>query len=285
MANTLSTKTYRDKYRLAELDFTLRTKLVAEAVCMVDRSDSKTIQSPYLSAITTTVQALTGTYTPAAITTTDDTLTVADEFITATHIFDFESVLSKFDLFASAHAEQNRSIAEKIDNYVLNNLLEDGTGTYTTPVGGFTTAANINAIFANLVSLVSGYTDSYAGNMFVVVENTDLVGLMTAGATNGFTTSDNVLSNGKVGSWMGVDIYVVRSGTFSDATMGTRTWTNAGHRLFGVKNVSTYAAPRGIRYEEKMVSGKTGMVIVAYGYLGFKLWTPKAGLIVDITLA
>lgn len=243
------------------------------------------IQSPYGTASTVTVQALTGTYLVADFTTTDDTLTVTDEFIVGEHIMDFQDSLSNFDLFASRTEQTAYDVAAKIDNYVINNLCEDGTGTYTTPTGGFTTAANVNEIFANLVSKVAGYTEAYYGNMFVVLENTDMVGVIQAGATNGFNNADAVLNNGKVGQWMGVDIYVVRSGAYTDATVGTKTWTNAGHRVFGVKGVSTYAQPGGIKTEEKAVSGKTGMEIATYGYVGFKLWTPKLGLIVDITLS
>ena len=137
---------------------------------------------------------------------------------------------------------------------------------------------------ANLSSKVAGYSQAF-GDQFLVIENTDLVGFQVAGATNGFNTADDVIRNGRVGRWMGIDIYVVRSGTFVDATIGTKTVTNAGHRVFGVKNVATYASPRGIRHEEKSVTGKTGMELVTFGYIGFKLWTQKAGLVVDITLA
>lgn len=284
MAATLSTKTLRDKYRLETLDATLRSNLVAEAICLVDRSESKTIQSPYLSAISTTVQALAGTYTPANITTNDDTLTVTDEFIASTHIFDFEQTLTKFDLFMAVNEEFARSIAEKIDSYVLNSLCKNGTGSYTTPVGGFTTAANVNTIFSNIVSLTAGYADAYS-DLYVVVENTDLTGLIQAGATNGFVVADQVIKNGKMGSWMGVDIYVVRSGTFVSATVGTVTFANSGKRVGGVKRVSTYAAPRGVQFQEKAVSGKTGQEMVAYGYIGFKQWAPYAGLTIAITLA
>jgi len=280
----LSTKTFREKYAKATLENALRNNTVTEAICKVDRSDVKIIQSPYMTAPTVTVQALAGTYTPGTVTTTDDTLTVADEFIASEHIFDFESTMSNFDLFASRMDDMMANVAIKVDRFVVNNLCEDGTGTYTTPVGGFASAANVNEIFANLVSKVAGFSDAY-NNLFVVVENTDMPGIMQAGATNGFALADKVIANGKVGSWMGVDIYVVRTGTFADETLGTKTYTNAGHRVFGVKGVSTYASPRGVRYEEKEVSGKTGKEVVVYGYCGFKLWTPKASLIVDITLA
>jgi len=159
-----------------------------------------------------------------------------------------------------------------------------GTGTYTTPAGGFTTAANINTIMANLVSKVAGYSDAYRG-LYLVIENTDLVGFVQAQVSNGFSFADAALNNGWFANYMGVDIHVIRSGTFVDATLGTRTVTNDGHRVFGVKNVTTYAAPRGIQMEEKGVTGKTGKEVVVFGYIGFKAWTPKASLTVDITLA
>lgn len=284
MANTISSRSYRDKYRLAQFDTALRNNLVAEAICMVDRSDNKRIQSPYGSAPTATVQAIAGTYSTSEFTLTDDTLTVTDEVIVAEHIFDFEDILTNFDLFASRTDEMANEVATKIDRFVLNNLCEDATGSYTTPTGGFTTSSNINEIFANLRSKVDGYADAYNG-LFVVLEHTDMVGLYQAGATNGFQTADSVIKNGKVGAWMGVEIYVVRSGTFASETLGTTTYTNSGHRVFGVKKVATYASPRGVRFQEKEVSGKTGMEVVYWGYIGFKLWAPKTALVVDITLA
>ena len=286
--NTLGTETFRTKFRMASLETALRNGLVAEKICQVDRSGNKTIKSPYQTAPATVVQALAGTYTPAAYTITNDTLTVTDEFVVSEHVFDFEDTLSNFDLFAARTDDMNYSVMAAIDKYVLNVILEAGTGTYTTPVGGFTTAANINVIMSNLISKVAGYADTYKG-MFLVIENTDVPGFVQAQATNGFSFADSALNNGFMTNYMGVDIYVVRTATFEDDTTttdsGTQTWSNSGHRLFGVKNICTYAAPQGIKFEEKGVSGKTGKEIAVYGYIGAKVWTPKASLIVDITLA
>lgn len=282
--NTISSRTYRDKYRLAQLDVLLRTALVAEKICMVDRSDNKRIQSPYGSTPTGTVQAIAGTYSVSAFTTTDDTLTVTDEILVPEHVFDFEDVMSNFDLFSSRFEQQAYEFARLVDRFVLNNLTEDATGAYTTPAGGFTSAANINEIMSNLISKVSGYSEAYNG-LFLVIENTDIVGFAQAGATNGFSMADATLKNGFMNNWMGVDIYVVRSGTFASETLGTTTYTNSGHRVFGVKNMATYASPRGVRFEEKAVSGKTGKEIVTFGYVGFKLWAPKTDLIIDVTLS
>jgi len=283
MANTISSRTYRDKYRMATIAQQLRNRLVAEAICDVDRTDNKRIQSPYGSIPSATVQAISGTYTVDDFTTTDDTLTVTDEVIVSEHIHDFEDILTSFDMFASRTDETVYAVANKIDRFVLNNLTEDATGAYTTAAGGFTTVANVNKIMGDLIGLVAGYADVYKG-LFLVIENTEVTGFMQAQSTNGFSFADSALKNGFMDSYNGVDIHVVRSGTFASETLGTTTYTNAGHRVFGVKNVATYASPRGIRFEEKMVSEKTGMEVVTYGYIGFKLWTPKTALVVDITL-
>ncbi len=278
----------RDKYRAAQIQQALKNAVVAEKVCLVDRSDAKTISSPYITAMTTVVQAVVGTYSPANITTTDDTLTVADEFIVSGQIKGFEKILSNFDLFFAANQAMTNSVVTAIDKWVLNNLCEDGTGAYTTPAGGFTTSANIVPIFSNIIAKTAGYADALNG-LYVVVENTDLTGILAAQVNTGFRYADDAATNGLIGSIMGVDIYVVRSGTFVDETTstvsGTKTWTNLAHRVGGVKKVATYAFPRGLQFEEKGVTGVTGMEVVCYGLVGFKQWTPTAGLTIDITLA
>ena len=81
----------------------------------------------------------------------------------------------------------------------------------------------------------------------------------------------------------------MRTGTFIDATTttasGTKTWTNATNRLFGVKNVATIAMPGGVSVDEKKVTLKTGRELSVWMNVGAKVWTPKAALLVDITLA
>lgn len=282
--NTIASTSYRTKFLQATLNQNLRNALVCEKICQVDRSDSKYIYNPYGSQPTATVQAIAGTYSATAYTLTDDTLTVSDEFIYAEHIYDWENLLNNFDLFASRIDEMTYAIATAIDKFVLNNLCDDCTGTYETPAGGFTTVGNINEIMANLIAKVSGYAEAYKG-LYLVIENTDVVGFMQAMATNGYSFADAALNNGWMGAYMGVDIYVVRTGTFVTDTLGSTSVVCSGHRLFGVKGVSTYCQPRDVRVEEKGVTGKTGKEVVVYGYVGFAAWVPKRGLTIDITLA
>lgn len=285
--STLSTYSLRDKYFKSNLEVALRAALVCEKICRVDRSDLKRIQNPYITQQNAAIQAVAGTYSVSAMTTTDDALTVTDEVIFGTHVFDFETLTSQFNLMADFFDDLTYSVAFGVDKFVLNVLTEDCTGTYTTPAGGFTTAANVPVIMSNLLSKVAGYQSGTTSNgLFLVIENTDVVGFAQAQAASGFSYADAALNNGFMTSYMGVDIYVVRSGTFVTATLGSRAdIANSGHRVFGVKGVATYASPRGIRYEEKMVSGKTGMEIAVVALVGAKVWTPKADLIVDITLA
>lgn len=262
--------------------------MVAEAICDVDRSDVFYIRNPYSSQPTASVHAIDGSYAVSAYTTTNDALTITDEITYGEHIYDFENVLNNFDLFSNRIDELSYAVAIALDKWVINELCENGTGIYTTPVGGFTTAANINIIVSNLVSKVAGFATNYQ-DLFLVIENTDIPGFMQAQMTSGFTFADAALKNGWFTNYAGVDIYVVRSGTFADETTttvsGTKTWTNSGHRVFGVKGVATYAAPRGINIEEKGVTLKTGKEIAVYGYIGFKLWTQNASLVVDVTIA
>lgn len=285
MANTLSTYALRHKYFSANLQQALRNALVAEKVCTVDNSDLKTIENPYITATTATIQAVAGTYTPNAMTVTDDALSVNDEVVDATQIYDFEMRTANFDLMANFLDELIYRTAAQIDQFVLNKVLSLATGTYTTPSGGFTTAANIPVICSNLLSKVSGYQSGLAANPFLVIESTDLVGFAQAQVSSGFSYADAALNNGFMANYMGIDVYVIRAGTFVTSTLGTLSATNSGHRLFGISNLALYASPRGVQYEEKGVTGKTGKEVVAYGLIGAKVWAPHAPLFVNITLA
>lgn len=278
----LSATSERRKYALGRFDFMLRRQLVASAIAQVDESDTKTIENPYGSQATANVQAVAGTYTPATVNTNDDTLTITDEIIASEHIYRHEEIFAQFDLASSRIDEMMYAVKDALDKYALNVFTAGAGQTYATPMGGFS-AGNVPTIFANLVGKVSGYADRAKG-MFIVIEDTEVPGLIEAQATAGYNYADSALKNGLIGNYMGVEIYVTRSGTFIDGTMGTQTFTNADNRLFGVKKVMTFASPRGVSYTEKEVSGKTGMEIVVHALVGAKVWATKANLLVNITI-
>ena len=265
----------------------LKNSLVAEKVCLVDNTDSKTIENPYSSVPTATVSGITGTYTIGNWTSTDDTLTVDHQITVSEHVYGFEDILAHADTYADRMEKHMYAVSLAIDVWVINNLCEDATGTYSTPSGGFTTASNILTIMANLGSKFGGYANPFQAP-FLIIENTDMVGFTIAGATNGYNFADAYLNNGFMNDFMGFKIYVVRASTFKDETAtsvsGTLTWTNSGHRVAGLTGIASYASPRNIQYEEKSVSGQLGKEIVTSCLIGFKAWTNMAGLLIDITV-
>lgn len=289
--NTIGTGTYgapyRARYFKATMQEILKRSLVANAICDISRSGEKYIHNPYSSSVTAVAQALAGTYSVSAWSTTDDTLTVADEFIYGEHIFDFEEELTRYDLMADRQEKIGYAIAAAMDIWAVNTLCEDGTGTYTTPAGGFTTAANIPVIISNIMSKAAGYAAYSPNGMFLVVEAGDTVGFQQFQFGTGFSYADAALNNGFIGHVGGVDIYVVLDGTFQDATTstvsGTKTWTNSGHRVAGVKGVATFSTLTP-KWEEKGVTGKTGKEVAGVAYGGLKVWANIASLIVDITV-
>ena len=222
--------------------------------------------------------------TLGTLTTTDDTLTVSDQATAAVHLMEFQETLSRADLFGSLVKDLGDNVALTMDKYVVNYLCNNAGETYTTAAGGFTTMGNINKIIGDLTGKVSGYAETYNG-MFLVVENTDLTGFIQAGMSNGFSFADATLNNGFAGVFGGVEVYVVRSGVFATTTIGSLSATNSGKRLFGIKGVHTYAAPKGVQYEEKKVTLKTGREIVIWANYGAAVWTQKANLLVAVTLA
>lgn len=283
--NTNATTSWRKKWMPNLLQEVLHNALVANKICVEDNSDVKYIENPYGSAGTVTQQAIAGTYSVATYTSTDDTLTVTDEFVWSEQIYDFEKVAQIADIKGSRMREAMAQMATSIDKFVLNNLTKTGTGTYTTPVGGFTNGSNINTIIADLSGKVAGYADTFNG-LYVVVESTDVTGFMQAGMTSGFTFADAWLNNGFMTRYGGFDIYVVRAGTFVTATLGTVSMTNAGHRVAGVKNISTYCLPGSrMQWMEKEVSGKTGVECAMVAYCGHASWFQKKALTINITLA
>lgn len=286
---TLSDYTNRRKYYSSKLATTLLTKTVAHDIFSVDSSNNKLIINPYISTTTPVMGALAGTYTAGTGTTTDDTLTVNKEIINAQHIYDFESRLSQFDLAKSMLDQMTADNAVLLDKWALNRAMADGTGTYATAAGGIT-KTNAIQVLSDLTAQLAGYQESYAGNFYFVIENTELSAIQQAGAAAGFTFADKTIYSGQVMNLMGVDIYVVRTGTFVTETVGGDAFTNAAKRLFGVKNTVTLATPSSTRegansvYEEKAVDGKTGKQLLTVMYTGLKVWTPKASLTVKVTL-
>ena len=275
---------YRKKWMPNLFQEVLHNALIAEKICQVDTSDVKYIENPYHSAGSVTQQATVGTYNVATFTVTADTLTVSEEFVWSEQVYDFESVAAVTDVKGSRMSEAMAQMATSIDKYVLNAIGTDATGTYTTPVGGFA-AANMNQIVGDLIAKVSGFATPL-NKMYVVIEQSDVSGVIQAGMANGFNFADSWLNNGWVGNYGGLNFYIAKSGTFVTTTLGSKSVTMSGKRLAGITNITTYCRPGSrMSWMEKEVSGKTGVELAMVAYCGAKVWAQKATLTFRITLA
>jgi hypothetical protein len=176
------------------------------------------------------------------------------------------------------------AMKEAIDKYVLNFLVDAGTGSFSTPTGGFT-GGNMLEIAGKVHQAVAGYSTSQR-KPYVVMEATDVSGFFMGGAANGFAAADRWLNNGIISDWAGIDWYVVPSGTFVSATLGTTAFTNAGLRLAGIPGIATVLMPGGqMDWMEKEVPGKTGAELAMAAYCGVKAWYQKLAWTIAITLA
>ena len=275
---------YRKKWMPNLFQEILHKALVAEKVFSVDNSDNKYIENPYGDAGVVTQQAIAGTYSVDTFTVTANTLTVSEEFVWSEQVYDFEQLASVADVKGSRMKEAMSQMTTAVDKYALNALCDGGTGAYTTPAGGFS-QSNTLTIAANLLGKLSGFNYNFNGG-YIVIEPSDLPGVTLAMFGNGFASADRALNNGFLNNWAGFDWYVAGAATFVSATLGTATFTNAGHRVAGVKGLATLAMPAGkFTWMEKEVSGKTGVELAMVAYAGVAVWAKKAELTIDITLA
>lgn len=250
------------------------------------RTDNvKFIENPYGAAGSVTQNnSIVGTYSVGTFSVTADTLTVTEEFVWSEHVYSFEKIASVADVKGSRMKEAMGQLAYSVDKYALNELCASGTGVYTTPVGGFS-QTNTLTIAANLASKLVGFAANYSSK-YIVIEPSDLPGVLLAMFGNGFATSDRALSNGFLNRWADFDWYVSGASTFVTATLGTTAFTNLNHRVAGVKGLATLLMPGGeMQWMEKEVTGKTGVELALASYAGMKVWAQKASLTIDITLA
>ena len=251
------------------------------------RTDNvKYIENPYGDAGTVTQNtSILGTYTVDPFSVTADTLTVTEEFVWSEHVYSFEKIASVADVKGSRMKDAMGQLAYAVDKYALNELCASGTGAYTTPVGGFS-QTNTPTIAANLLGKLVGFAANFS-NKYIVIEPSDLPGVILAMANNGFASADRALQNGLlIPGWLGFDWYVCGASTFVTATLGTTAYTNLNHRVAGVKGLATLLMPGGeMQWMEKEVTGKTGVELALAAYANLKVWYQKAALTVDITLS
>lgn len=267
---------------MGRLDHNLRRRAIAAEIFTVDASGRKYVDNPYVTTTGANSGTMGGTLTLGDATVTNDRFEVTEWVHETVHIYDFENRFNDFDLFAGSIDEMTSNVALEADKIALNKVADQAGINIDTPSGGFA-QANVDQIFGDIAGAFAGYAETMNG-VYLVIENTEVSGMVQKQILTGFSFADAAAKNGFAGEYAGVEIFVTRTGTFVDATVGTGTYTNANVRLCGVKNTASFAMLRDGGYREVEVSLKTGKEVSVFGYVDANVWATKANLTATVTL-
>jgi len=272
MANTIADQVWTTEAMASDMQATLQSMLHAKRIANF-KMGVKTIENPYPTDVTATVNSpMTGSYTAADVVTNDDSLVVDTEAIVPFHVRDFEKVFADYDLAKTYLDLASEELRAKIDGALYTELAAGAANTVTV-TGGFT-KANILDSIAEATQYFAGYSKAINGT-FIAVTPAHITLLSQAGAVTGFNYSDATLNNGtsEGQNIFGMEIYVSRELPATTA-------------LAGVKGVATVGIGESlVSVEKKAVDGKTGMQYVSIAYYEAKLWNNAKPLIVKFALA
>ena len=277
MANTIAPEAFTET-RNGYFQEKITTATVASDICNVHRNKyQEYIRTPYRSDVV--VSTNTGRISEADVsdfTVTDDFVKLEDAIYVAEHINPSNEAYTAADLTKESMNEMNRGLLEAIDKKVFTDALAT-TGIATTTATAITDAATAKTATEEIVGALAGYGGKLS-DRFIVMDNDTFVHFLDAGATPATSFGDRVLETGDLYVYMGLYIYVVRSGQIA-----------AGEILAGVKGaIDLYIDEVGIRTEELQATASAAnkvnleKVRVALVYVAVKIWEQKKKAVVKL---
>lgn len=257
-------------------------------ICRVEYTDVQVIHNPYLTDVTANTGTRGTAYTPEAVTTTDDTVTINQYKIAAQYIDRADLAQKTFAGWMELADNQGLLLNEAIETAMYANHAQY-TDFDNASIGG--AAGNITVSESNIDNIINGMLREIGeanGDMmlerhgaFIVWRHADFEKVKAYAAAQGFSTADDVLKNGiKQGfHYLGVDHYASNKLT-------------SGHLFGGVKKMlhlgickSTYGKINVI--EDPVVGGGqiSGIGINSRVDYGFEAWAKVAPILFDILVA
>ena len=278
---------YKNEY-LVTLQDRLSETAKWKEIAKVEYTDTQVIHNPYLTDVT--VSALTrGTaYTPEAVTTTDDTITINTGAIAPQYIDRADLAQKTFGGWMELADNQGIMLNEYIETAMYANHAEY-TNFDNASIGGG--AGNITVSESNVDDIIrgvkreireaNGETLMDRNGAFIVWRPADFEKLEAYVQSQGFSTADGALKDGTNQGfrYMGVEHYSSNKMT-------------SGHLFGGVKKAlhlgickSTYGKINEI--EDPVVSGGqiSGLGINSRVDFKFKAWAKVAPVLFDILVA
>lgn len=278
---------YKNEY-LTTLQERLTDADKVSEFCNVEYTDTQVIHNPYLTAVTANTGTRGSAYTPEAVTTTDDTVTINTFKITAQYIDRADLAQKTFNGWMALAEDQATSLREAVEAGMFANHAEY-TDFDNASIGGG--AGNITVSETTLEDIVTGVKreirEAKGGSMAerngisIFWRPADFEILEKLRASQGFGSADDIIINGvKQGvKYLGVNNYYSNQMT-------------AGHLLAGVNKAlhlgickSTYGQITEV--EDPVVSGGqiSGIGINSRVDFKFKAWSRMAPILFDVLVA
>jgi hypothetical protein len=218
-----------------EIETRLQERLNApmkwKEICKVVYTDTGIVKNPYLTDVTVSVGTRGTGYTPAAVATTDESVTISDYSYSAPYIDDADLAQKSFSDFMEVADNMATLLDEAMETAMLAEHAQ-WTNFDNASIGGG--AGNITVALANIKSIITGIKreirEAGGGDkasrdgIFIQWRETDFELVEQLASSEGFNTADDALKNGiKQGfKYMGVEHYSTSKNV-------------AGHVFAGVK--------------------------------------------------
>lgn len=278
-----------------EIETKLQERLSAptmwKEVCLVKYTDSGIWKNPYLTDATVGTGTRGTGYTPYAVATTDDSVTINDYIYSAPVIDDADLAQATF----SSWMEIADNVATLLDEQMETNMLAahaQWTNFDNASIGG--SAGNITVATSNIKKIITGIKreirEAGGGKMlarnggFIIWREADYELVEQLASAEGFQTADDVLKNGLPDAnggfkWMGMTHY-------------SSSKHASGHVFAGVKKAfavgivkSTYGKVKTII--NPVVSGAqiSGIGLESRIDHDYKAWSKMAPILFDVLVA
>jgi hypothetical protein len=278
---------YKNEY-LTKLQERLSENNKWKEICKVEYTDVQVIHNPYLTDVTANTGTRGSGYTPEAVTTTDDTVTINTYKIAAQVIDRADLAQKTFAGWMDLADNQGVVLNEAIETAMYANHAEY-TDFDNASIGG--SAGNITVSETNVDDIIRGVkreireangdTMLERNGAFIVWRPADFEKVEALAQNMGYSTADGALKDGTNQGFrfMGVEHY-------------SSNKLASGHLFGGVKKVlhlgicrSTYGQINEI--QDPVVSGAqiSGLGINSRVDFKFKAWAKVAPILFDILVA
>lgn len=280
---------YKEEY-LTTLQERLSDESLVEKVCRMEYTNTRVLHNPYLTAATASAYLRGSAYTPVAVATTDDYITISSSIIAPQYIDRADLAQKSFNDWMAIADDQGVSIQEALETAMLASNA-NWTNFDNAAIGG--SAGNITVSESNIEDIITGVKreirEAKGGKLanrngiFIIWRPGDFELLEKYLAAQGFSTADRILVNGadKGVRAFGVENY------YSNLI-------DAGHLFGGVKNVYHCGIVKDtfgqvVETEDPYLSTASGQMsalgIISRLDYAFKAWANTDDVLFDILVA